>query len=469
MAMSLAQQVAALPDEQREVVLAGLNQADLAFDWGFWGRPEQRRPITTSGWSVCAYIAGRGAGKTKSASEWAREKSRTMPGSRAALVARTAADVRDVLIQGESGIIACSPPSERPEWEPSKRLLTWPNGTTALAFSSEEPSQLRGPQFHWALADEWAAWKWVPDDSGLTAWENLRIATRLGDNPQIFAMTTPKRVPALKELLAESEDHPNRVLIVRGSTMDNAGNLSSTYLDVITGLYEGTHLARQELYGEMLDDIEGALWTETGIGARRIHAIGEARGPLMYVVGVDPSVAENPKDECGIIVVASTKERMLTKRQAYVIEDASIHGSPDKWAQEVARVAKKYRAPVVAEVNQGGSLVRMALQTVDADIKVMEVRATKGKALRAEPVVMAYEQGRVSHIDWLADLEAQMTTWVPGETKKSPDRIDALVHGLTALLITPPTGLGAGPIRAKSPSAGRIPSMSAVGGGRGRR
>lgn len=455
--LSLAQIVSMMSVEERLAVLEGLSEEDLLWDWGFWGRPTQLRPITRQGWSVCAYVAGRGAGKTKTGTEWVRHKARTMPGSRGFLVARTAADVRDVIINGESGIMANSPPSERPIWEPSKRLVTWPNGTTAIAMSSDEPSQARGPQANWSLCDEWASWRWIPDDSGLTMWENVRIATRLGQNPQVFAMTTPKRIQAIKDLFQEAEEHPERILILRGSTMDNAGNLSQTYLDVIMGLYEGTRLARQELYGEMLDKVEGALWQDDLLDPMRVS---ELPSGLSVVVGVDPSVSENPRDECGIVVVGSTRERQLYKRHGYVLEDASVHGSPGTWARRVVATAKKWNAPVIAEVNQGGALVRGAIHGIDPTIRVVDVRAHVGKALRAEPVVLAYEQKRVHHLDTFGDLESQMLSWIPGESKKSPDRVDALVHALTALLVKSPAGFSGNGTRARSASRRSLPTSS---------
>jgi phage terminase large subunit-like protein len=365
-----------------------------------------------------------------------------------ALVARTSADNRDVQIEGESGIMNVFPPSEQPTFEPSKRRITWPNGSIATAFSSETPDALRGPQFHFAWGDELAAWKWVPGVDGLTAWDNLKIATRLGEHPQILVTTTPKRVQAVRDILRDAEDPEKRTTISRGSTRDNAGNLSSAYLEVVYGLYAGTRLGAQELEGILLDDVEGALWTENLIDFGRVDGNFNGMDLPLRVVGVDPSVAENPKDECGIVVVGATRQRKFFERQAYVLEDASIHGSPEVWAKRVILMAKKWRAPVVAETNQGGELVRLALQAVDPTVPVYTVHSKQGKALRAEPIVLAYEQGRVHHVDFHALLEAQMTSWVPEETPKSPDRIDAMVHGLTALLSAPPknmrSALGAG-------------------------
>lgn len=452
MGKSLAQIVAELPEEERLKVLAGTDPEALVWDWSFWGRPEQIPPKDNS-WNIGLFLAGRGAGKTRSAAEWVREKAKdsTQGRLRFLLVARTAADVRDVIVEGDSGILAVSPPSERPLYEPSKRRLTWPNGNTAVLGTADEPDSLRGVQAHYSWADELAAWRQTPDAAGMTSWDNLRVATRLGAHPQILATTTPKRVPTLYALLDEAEK--GKIWVSRGSTMDNAGNLSSVYLEAIMGVYEGTRLARQELYGEMLDNVEGALWSNEIIEKNREHAY-PPHAPLR-VIGVDPSVAENPRDECGIVVCSSTADRDLYKRQAWILEDASVHGSPDVWANRVVAMARKWGCPVVAEVNQGGALVRNAINAIDPSVKVLEVHSKYGKALRAEPVTLAYEQNRVHHIGFLADLESQMMSWIPGEGK-SPDRVDALVHALTALLIKPPAGFIGGKITARSLASRRI-------------
>jgi phage terminase large subunit-like protein len=352
-----------------------------------------------------------------------------------------------------SGIMNVSPPSERPHYEPSKRRLTWPNGNTATCFTADEPDSLRGPQFTHAWGDEIAAWRQTPDGAGMTAFDNLRVGTRLGSNPQIVCTTTPKRVPLLYKLMEEA-DKTGRIVITRGSTLDNAGNLSGSYLEAITGVYQGTRLAQQEIYGEMLDAVEGALWTDELIERGRQSSM-PPHTPLR-VIGVDPSVAENPRDECGIVVVASTSERDLYKRHSWVLEDASILGSPDVWANRVVAMARKWGCPVVAEVNQGGALVRSAINSIDPNIKVLEVHSKYGKALRAEPVTLAYEQNRVHHLGYLPDLESQMLSWIPGEGK-SPDRVDALVHALTALLIKPPQGFVGGRITARSFASRRLP------------
>lgn len=466
MGKSLAQLVAELPEEERLAAVEGIDPDALLWDWNFWGRPEQLFPDDDT-WDIGLFLAGRGAGKTRSAAEWIREKARdTRHGHlRFLLVARTAADVRQVLVTGESGIIEVTPPSERPEYKPSVRELIWPNGNTAFCTSADEPSSLRGVQAHYSWGDEVAAWRNVPDDSGLTAWDNLRFATRLGRNvgltPQIVATTTPKRVKMLYDLLRE-KDETGRIYITRGSTFDNAGNLVESQLQALTGVYGGTRIGAQELYGEMLDAVEGSLWTDEMLN--RVHGKVPDYAPLR-IIGVDPSVAENPGDECGIVVCASTGESDLYKRRAYVLEDASVKGAPEVWAKEVARMASKWGCPVVAEVNQGGALVAAAIHTIDPTIQVLTVHARNGKQLRAEPVTLAYDQNRITHADQydLTALEAQMTSWVPGEGK-SPDRVDALVHALTALLIKPPEGFIGGRLSAKSFARRTIPNIGRVAG-----
>jgi phage terminase large subunit-like protein len=460
MGKSIMEQIALLPPEEQYAALSGMDPEALMWDWSVWGRPEQQAP--PGDWNVWLVLAGRGFGKTRLASEWVREQARyTNTGQRRfALVARTAADVRDVIVEGESGIMNVTPPSERPLYEPSKRRLTWPNGNVASLFTADEPDGLRGPQFTHAWGDEIAAWRQTPDAAGMTAFDNLRVGTRLGAQPKILVTTTPKRTPLLYKLIEESRT--DRVVVTKGSTMDNAGNLSGSYLDTMLGVYEGTALARQELYGEMLEAMEGAMWTEEIIESGR-QLYMPVSTPLRCI-GVDPSVAENPRDECGIVVVGSTAEHDLYKRNAWVLEDASIHGSPDVWANQVVKMARKWGCPVIAEVNQGGALVRNAINTIDPTIKVLEVHSKQGKQLRAEPITMAYQQERVHHVGHaLTDLETQMITWIPGEGK-SPDRVDALVHALTALLIKPPAGFSGGKIRAKSMGDRKIPGIGNRGG-----
>lgn len=464
--MSLAEQLSLMPLDEQEAVMREMDPEAAIYDWNIWGRPEQLCP--QGQWHLWAAVAGRGFGKTRLLAEWVRKVAREHPGCRIALVARTAADCRDVIINGESGIMAVCPPNERPEYFPSRRSLEFPNGSVATHFSAAEPDQLRGPQFHFAAVDELAAWNHVPGMDGLTAWDQVQVACRLGDNPQIVVATTPKRVPAMRALL-ERVNEPG-VRITRGSTMRNRGNLSANYLDLMASLYAGTAIGRQELEGLLLDDVEGALWTEQLINEHRAKALIDVGALPFRVVAVDPSVAENPRDECGIVVVGATAHRDVHKRHAYVLEDATVHGSPGIWAKRVVEVCKKWKcAGIVAEGNQGAELVRMAIQAVDPTMRVFMIHARQNKALRAEPVVTAYEKGRVHHVAYLPELETQMTGWEPGVSKKSPDRVDALVYGVSASILKPPKGLfSLGSIRARSAAGHRLPvKKSSYGGHRG--
>lgn len=466
MAKSLAEKIAMLPEEERIKLLEDVDMEELRWDANFWLRPEQIAP--PGDWNIWMILAGRGFGKSFAGSEWIREvaKDTTQGVLRIGLVARTAADVRDVIVEGPSGILNVHPPSEKPEYYPSKRQLVWPNGNVALLFTADEPDQLRGPNFHYTWGDEFAAWRDIPDASGLTAFDNMRIATRLGKNPQMCLTTTPKRVGSLKKLLKEAEENPERVVITRGKTSDNEGNLSQAYLDAIYGIYAGTKLAQQELSGEMLDDVEGALWAQNVLDDFRAHTI--PLGAPLRVVGVDPTVAEKPGDECGIVVAQATGERDLYKRQAWIVEDTTIQGSPEVWARRAAETARKWGAPIVAEKNQGGVLIRNAIQQIDPRIPVFEVWSKQGKALRAEPVALAYEQGRVHHLGFFAELESQITSWVPGDSK-SPDRIDALVLALTALMVSPPKGFGGGILTPSRGAAQRKIPSTRLPSGSGRR
>ena len=457
--MSIAQQIALLDVDERDKVLAGFDLARLRYDWTFWGRPAQIFPKSNDWW-LGLTMAGRGSGKTRGGSEWAHDKAMSMPGSRGLLVARTAADTRDTIVEGDSGLLHVGQPADRAKFESSKRRVTWPNGSQATLFTAEEPDVLRGPQGHWAMCDEIATWRPIPDTSGLTAWDNVRIATRLKysakegrTRPQILALTTPKRTPVMKKLLELAKEDAG-IILRRGSTRANAGNLDPQYLSTIYGLFKGTRLATQELEGEMLDDVEGALWTQQRLDDTRVESLPYV--PLVFVVAVDPSVAEHPTDECGIIVCAATTENDLFRRQFYVVEDATVLGSPNVWASAVVAKAREYACPVIAEVNQGGALIRSALQNIDPTIKVLDVRAKYGKLTRAEPVSLAFEQNRGHMVGWHPDLESQLVSWTPSD-RKSPDRLDGMVWGATSLLIHPPPGLYIGPIRAMSHATLRIP------------
>jgi len=452
---SLAQIVSELVEEEREMILAATDTDKLINDWNFWGRPSQIPPKDVP-WTLFAFIGGRGVGKTRAGAEWVHSVAMANPGCRIGLVARTAKDTRDVMVEGDSGLLNIGQPEDRPTYYSSKSRVVWPNGSQATTYSSEEPDQLRGPQFNYAWADEAAAWKHTVDDSGLNAWDNLMIATRLGKNPQVFATTTPKRTKFMFELI-EQEKEDETIILTRGSTMDNAGNLSKGYIQKMKSLYEGTRLMDQELYGLMLEEIEGALWNDELLAKSRLDEVKSGTKYPLTVIAVDPSVAEEPNDECGIIVAGATKQRRLADRHAYIIEDASLMASPLEWAQVVVDLWKVYQCPVIVETNQGGAMAATIIHSLDERVPILEVHAHQGKRLRAEPVTLKYDQQKVHHLGVHADLEAQMTSWVPGETKKSPDRVDALVYAVTALLIKPPGRLGSGKMRARSLAGRRLP------------
>lgn len=409
--------------ELRALKLEKLRRLEVAaeaarYDWRAKARPEQVAP--SGAWRTWLILAGRGWGKSRSGAEWVREQVTKRGARRVALVARTASDVRDVIVEGESGLLAISPPSERPTWEPSRRRLTWPNGAIATTYSADEPDQLRGPQHDAAWADELAAWK-HPD-----AWTQLLMGLRLGEDPRVVVTTTPRPTPLIRELVAQ-----HTTAVTRGATRDNAANLAPQFLDAIVARYAGTRLGRQELDGEILDDNPGALWKRDGIDAARVRAAPDLR---RIVVGVDPAVTSNAaSDETGIVVAGLGFDGRF-----YVLGDASGRYSPEQWASRVVAAYREHKADrVVAERNNGGDLVERNLRTVDRNLPVTTVHTKRGKALRAEPVSSLYEQGRVSHVGALAALEDQMTAWDPAGDGDSPDRVDALVYALTELMGAP--------------------------------
>lgn len=399
------------------------------------------------------------SGKSRAATEWVRKMDLEWPQNRqrwgseggllrGALLSRTAADVRDTLLNGPSGLLHIYPPSQQDliDWIPSRRLLILPGGSEWLSFSAEEPDQLRGPAFHAALADELAAHRGKPGVDGLIAWDNLRIACRMGRTPQIVASTTPKRVPVMRKLVSESADPAKKIIMRRMRTLDNP-YLSASYLDVLTGLYAGTTIGAQELEGVMLDDVKGATTSDKIIDAYRIKdgkLPAGCMGPgWLRFVGVDPSVAEKPNDECGIVVVMVPMIQPLHARHAYVVDDVSLMASPAVWSDVVVQTALKYKATVIVESNQGGELVRMSVKHAAerANVPVPAVRkvwASTDKKTRAEPIGIAYERGRIHHINVLPELESQATEWVPGQSGYSPDRLDACLARGTVV----PTSMG---------------------------
>ena len=398
--------------------------------WRSWesiARPEQLPP--PGDWRLWLILAGRGFGKSRAVNEWAIAQAREYPKSRGALVAATAADARDVIVEGESGILNIAPPDFTPIYEPSKRRLTFPNGSMATTFSADEPKRLRGPQFHWAICDELAAWNYAE------AFDMLLLGVRLGNDPRVAIATTPRPTPLIQRLLRDPT-----CAVTRGTTHDNAANLAPAFLDAILSRYEGTRLGRQEIDGEVLDDVPGALWQYGWIEANRVQQAPEL---ARIVIAIDPAASVNAdSDETGIVAAGAVAiDGML---HGYVLDDLSLHGSPDEWARQAVAAYHKHRADrLIGETNNGGDMVEHTIRTVNANVPFAQVRASRGKAARAAPIAALYEQGRVHHVGVLRALEDQMCRWIPGGD--SPDRVDALVWALTDLLID--GGVGIAPVR----------------------
>jgi phage terminase large subunit-like protein len=325
--------------------------------------------------------------------------------------------VRDVLIEGESGILEKSPPWFRPKWEPTRRRLTWPNGAIATTYSAENPDELRGPQHDGAICDELATWRY-PE-----AWDNLMLGLRLGTDPRVVVGTTPKPVRLLKAVRALPT-----CVITSGATYENVDNLAPAFREHIISRYEGTRLGRQELGGELIEDNPAALWKREQLEAGRVL---KAPDLVRVVVGVDPAIsAKDESDETGIIVAGKGADG-----HAYVLDDLSLRASPDGWARAAVTAYHRNSADrIVAEVNQGGDMVENTVRTVDRNVAYSAVHASRGKYSRAEPIAALYEQGKVHHVGTFAELEDQQCQWVPGD--KSPDRLDALVWAITALGLT---------------------------------
>ena len=391
----------------------------LPYKWRNWNaRPEQLPPPDES-WRVWLILAGRGCGKTRSGAEWIREEVELGRAKRIALVGETASDVRNVMVEGESGILAISPPNFRPIWEPSKRQLRWPNGAIATAYSGDEPDQLRGPQHDAAWADELAKWK-----QPSKAFDNLELGLRQGSNPRIVVTTTPKPIPLLRQLIKDP-----MTVVTRGSTYDNRANLAPGFLNRIKKKYEGTRLGQQELYAEMLEDMPGALWNHSQLDALRVNHV--PCDCFRIVVAIDPAVTcGEDSSETGIVVAALAQDC-----QVYVLADLSARLSPNDWARKAVQAYHHYHADcIIGEVNNGGDMIERILRTVDPRIAYRPVHASHGKYVRAEPISASYEQGTVHHVGRFPELEEQMCCYVPGQYEGSPDRMDALVWAVTELL-----------------------------------
>lgn len=426
---SPAELLASLPDSERASLIKTQSEEQLRarlFDWRFWARANQLLPgtegatIQRSDWSYWLLKAGRGFGKTRTGAETVREWIEHY--DLIHLVGPTAADARDVMVQGPGGLLSCFPDHQRPHYEPSKRLVTFHTGAVAHLFSADEPDRLRGPQCKKAWADELAAWRFGED-----AWDNLCFGLRLGDNPQAVITTTPKPIKLLKDVIAD----PGTVM-TGGSSYENRANLAPAFFAKIVKKYEGTRLGRQELLAELLEDVPGALWTRGIIDATRIK-LSEIRWDLIVriVVAIDPavSVGEDSADT-GIVVVA-----LVRSGHVLVLDDLSCKESPLGWAKIAKAAYHSRRADrIIGEVNNGGDLVERNIHALDPNLPFRAVRASRGKMVRAEPVASLYEQGRVHHVGTFTELEDQMCSYVPNSNEKSPDRMDALVWGITEFI-----------------------------------
>lgn len=440
--LSLWEQMALVGPEEQEVMLRDLIRKGVDINSPEIMFRRKQKDILASDMRVLLYAGGRGTGKTRVGGAWVNEKAEENPGCIIHLVGRTVADVRDVMVEGESGIIAHARDDFRPTYIPSARKIEWPNGSWGLTFSADAPDQLRGPQSHFTWADELAAFPQKPDASGATMWDHIEISTRLGSHPQILATTTPKRVPVMRELFDLAAEGKN-TLLVQGSSWENRSNLSKEYMEYIFNRFSGTHLERQELYGELIGDSPGALWKADDF----VYQAPPTDIELITVIGVDPAVTFG-NDDTGIVVCCADTNPDQFKRNAWVLEDVTMNSPVEEWGKKVALLQEEYSqvsptnprgnpAIVVVEKNQGGDLLKALFKSEGMSTRapVVDVHAKLSKSQRAEPVVMAYRQGRVFHAEEMPWLTDELTAWEPGVTKQSPGRLDALVWALSSLLV----------------------------------
>lgn len=418
--------LASLPERERQKTIDGLSveaQAELAHHWPFWARPEQLVP--QGDWTYWLILAGRGWGKTRTGAETVREWVKSI--DMVNLIGATVDDARDIMIEGESGILAVCPDDERPEYKKSERKLVWPNGATSLIFTADEPERLRGKQHKAIWADEMAAWRYQE------AWDQAKFGLRLGDKPRAVVTTTPRPVRNVVELVND-----NATFITRGTTYDNRLNLAPSFFEAIVKRYEGTRLGRQELQAELLLDVPGALWTRESI-----QHLPRSNAPLFerIVVGIDPAISsQDNSNETGIVVAGRGNDG-----NGYIIADRSGIMTPREWATAAVTAAREFQADcIVAEVNQGGDMVTQTIRSVDPNAHVKAVRASRGKYIRAEPISALYARGIVYHLGQFEALEDQMCTFTPDFDRSkegSPDRLDAAVWAMTELFpsfIQPP-------------------------------
>lgn len=416
--LSPAQLLASLTEQERQSWLEQLSteqRALLRYDWRFWARPGQLAP--DGDWRTWLVLAGRGFGKTEIGAQWIRE--RVKSGARTvALVAETQKDLEEVMIPR---ILKVSPPDEMPEVRYKPVRLRWPSGAVAFGYNGTEPDQLRGPEFDTAWVDEFAKYAKARD-----TWDMLQFTMRQG-SPQVLVTTTPRPIPIIKEIIAEET-----TVVTRGSTMDNADNLAASFMDKIVAKYAGTRLGRQELDGEIVDDVPGALWTRAMIDATRVK---EAPALARVVIAIDPSGTDGDDEGDDVGIVAAGRG---VDGRGYVLADRTCKLSPEGWARIGVTAYYEFEADrIVAERNFGGAMVKSVIKTTDSNVPYKEVTASRGKAVRAEPISALYEQGRVSHVGGHPELEDEMVLMTPGGYlgDKSPNRTDALVWALTEVML----------------------------------
>lgn len=413
---SLAVWLSEQPADLRDKWLNSLTDketSEMEYAWAFWARPEQLAP--PGEYLTWLIMSGRGWGKTRTGAEWVR--SNVHKYGRWALVGPTAGDVRDIMVEGDSGILSVFPPAERPHYQPSKRRVLFTNGAQAALYSADEPDRLRGPQHEAAWADEAASWRYLQD-----AWDMLQLGLRLGENPRQLVTTTPRPLRPIRELLASKS-----TVVTAGSTYANVMNLAPAFAAQIISRYEGTTLGRQEIYGELLNELPGALWSYAMIDSARVHV-----APLTFkriVVAVDPAVSSNAEsDETGIAVAGLGEDG-----EYYILSCEGIRASPQTWAERALMLFRTNNADrIIVERNNGGEMVEATIKQVDKNAPVKTIYASRGKAVRAEPVAALYEQGKVHHVGYLKSLEDQQVLFPVASDLD--DQVDAVVYCVTELM-----------------------------------